>query len=94
MVWGTGESLPYPYREIQRKERWEKIEDSRYSRYGKVKGKGGDIEIFKERLGGRQMAEVARFRLENEIRKRIYWEGEEKRACRLYEGKRETWEHV
>lgn len=40
MVWGTGESLPYPYREIQRKERWEKIEDSRYSRYGKVKGKG------------------------------------------------------
>lgn len=60
----------------------------------KLKGRGVIPKYLKKDWGEGRWQRVARFRLENEIRKRIYWEGEEKRACRLYEGKKETWEHV
>lgn len=71
-----------------------KIEDSWYSRwYEKVKGKGIP-KYLKKDWGKGRWQRVARFKLGNEMRKGIYWEEEEKRACRLCEGKGETWEHV
>lgn len=35
---------------------------------------------------------IIRFRLGNKMREEWYWKGEEKRRCRLCEGKEESWE--
>lgn len=37
---------------------------------------------------------VIRFRLGNEMRQGEYWEGVDKRTCRLCGSEEETWEHV
>jgi len=69
-------------KEKQRKERWGKIRDSRYSKwYGKVKG-GGIPEYLKKGWGESRWQRVARFRLGNEMREGKYWEEEEKRTYR------------
>lgn len=49
-----------------------------------------DIGVFKERID-----EMARFRLENEMRKGKYWEERKNRFCRLCEKiEKEMWEHM
>lgn len=37
---------------------------------------------------------IARFRLGSEMREGRYWEGEEKRKCRICSWAEESWEHV
>jgi len=75
-------------KEKQRKERWGKIRESRYSKwYGKVKGKGIP-EYLKKDWGESRWQRVARFRLGNEVKEGKYWEEEEKRKCWLCGGGR------
>jgi len=75
-------------KEKQRKERWGKIRESRYSKwYGKVKGKGIP-EYLKKDWGESRWQRVARFRLGNEVKEGKYWEEEEKGKCRLCGGGR------
>ncbi|XP_068993226.1 golgin subfamily A member 6-like protein 24 [Neodiprion pinetum] len=81
-------------REEQRKERWEKIRESRYNRwYRLVKGEGIPGYLGKGWEESRWIR-VARFRLGSEMKEARYWEEEEKRRCRVCGGEEETWEHV
>lgn len=91
--WGF-EKIIESEKELQRRERWERIRESRYNKwYGEVKGEGIP-GYLKKGWGENRWKRVARYRLGNEIRDSRYWEGEEKRKCRVCEGDRETWEHV
>lgn len=40
------------------------------------------------------MTLIARFRLGSEMKEGRYWEGEEKRRCRICGWAKESWEHV
>lgn len=40
------------------------------------------------------MIKIARFRLGSEMKEGRYWEGEEKRRCRLYGWELESWKYV
>ncbi|XP_025993782.2 uncharacterized protein LOC113004505 [Solenopsis invicta] len=91
---GVWEEVERKEREMQERERWERIRSSRYNRwYGEVKGKGLP-EYLKKGWGESRWRRVARFRLGNEIRERMYWGGEEEKGCRLCGGGIESWEHV
>jgi len=81
-------------KEKQRRERREKIERSKFNRwYKEVKGKGIP-EYLKKGWGESRWKRVARFRLGSEMREGRYWEGEERRKCRLCGYEEESWEHV
>lgn len=47
-------------------------------------------KILEERVGG----EMAKFKLGNEMKGGRYWEGKEKKRCKICNGEKETWEHV
>ncbi|XP_071581079.1 uncharacterized protein [Temnothorax nylanderi] len=81
-------------KETQRKERWEKIEKSDYNRWYKVIKGEGIPGYLKKGWGESRWRRVARFRLGSEMRESRYWEGEEKKKCRMCEYREETWEHV
>jgi len=81
-------------KEKQRRERREKIERSKFNRwYKEVKGEGIP-EYLKKGWGESRWKRVARFRLGSEMREGRYWEGEERRKCRLCGYEEESWEHV
>jgi len=75
-------------------ERREKIDTSKYNRWYKYVNGEGVPEYLKKGWGESRWKGVARFRLGCSIKGRKYWEGEEKRKCRLYEREEETWEHI
>ncbi|XP_071568694.1 uncharacterized protein [Temnothorax nylanderi] len=81
-------------KETQRKERWEKIEKSDYNRWYKVIKGEGIPGYLKKGWGESRWRRVARFRLGSEMRESRYWEGEERKKCRMCEYRKETWEHV
>lgn len=83
-------------KELQRRERWERINESKYNRwYREVKGEGIP-GYLKKGWGENRWRRVARFRLgcKEGMRGGRYWEGQEKVSCRLCGGEKETWEHV
>lgn len=49
---------------------------------------------MKKGWGENRWKRVARFRLGSSVKGRMYWEGEEKRKCRLCESEEEIWEHI
>jgi len=70
-IGGFGE-IENKEREVQRRERWEKIEDSRYNKWYKgVKG-GGVPGYLKKGWGESRWSRVARFRLGGEMRESNY----------------------
>jgi len=76
-------------REKQRRKRKERIEESKYNKWGE--GVPGDL---KKGWGESRWKRVARFRLGSEVKKGRYWEDEERRKCRLCENEEETWKYV
>lgn len=81
-------------REIQRRERRERIEGARYNRwYKEIKGEGIP-SYLKKGWGESRWRRVARFRLGGEVRESRYWEEEERKIYRLCGEGDETWEHV
>lgn len=91
MVQGNG-------RERARKAKERKVGENRgrskYNRwYRKVK-EDGIPGYLRKGWGESRWNRVARFRLENEIGKRKYWNGEGERFCRLCGEGIELWEHV
>lgn len=81
-------------RERQRPERWKKIRESRYNSWYKEVKEEGIPGSLKKGWGESRWKRVARYRLGNEVKRRWYWEEEDKRLCRLCGGEVETWEHV
>jgi len=80
--------------ERQKEERWERIRKARFSKwYGWVKGEGIP-EYLEKGWGENRWKRVARCRLGNETLEGRYWEGEERRMCRLCGGEIESWEHL
>lgn len=79
-------------KELQRRERWERINESKYNRwYREVKEK--EIPGYlKKGWGENRWRRAARFRLGCEVRGGRYWEGQEKVSYRLYGGEKETWD--
>lgn len=69
-------------REMQREERWSKIIEAKYNKYGVIKGDGGPEYLKKRRRKNRWMR-VAQFRLGGEMKGNKYWEKIEKRSCRV-----------
>lgn len=64
----------------QRKERWEKIKESKYNRwYKEVKGERIP-RYLKKGWGESRWRKVARFRLGSEVRVSKYWEEKEKKG--------------
>jgi len=81
-------------KEKQRRERKERIEKSKSNRwYKEVKGEGVP-GYLKKGWGESRWKRIARFRLGNEMREGRYWEGEERKKCRLCGNEEESWEHV
>ncbi|KMQ86810.1 hypothetical protein RF55_14109 [Lasius niger] len=81
-------------KELQKKERREKIENSNYNK-GYVRIKSEEIpEYLKKGWSEERWKRIARFRLGNEMKESQYWEEEEGSKCRICERERETWEHV
>jgi len=79
---------------MQRAERWRRIEKSKYNKwYGRIK-KDGVPEYLRKGWGESRCQRVARFRLGNEMREGKYWEGENKRRCRMCGLGHEDWRHV
>lgn len=75
-----GEELIKREKDKQRKERWEKIGDSKYNKwYGRVK-REGIPEYLKKNWEEERWQRIARYRLGGAIRGRRYWE-EEVVAC-------------
>lgn len=65
-------------REMQRRERWERINNSEFNTWYKVI-KGKRIPGYlKKGWGKSRWSRRARYRLGNEMREGRYWEGEEK----------------
>jgi len=54
----------------------------------------GIPEYLEKGWGENRWRRVARFRLGNEMREGKYWEGEERRSCRICGDRLELWEHV
>ncbi|EZA50916.1 hypothetical protein X777_10743, partial [Ooceraea biroi] len=81
-------------KEIQRKERGEKIGESRYNAWYKRVKCEGIPGYLKKGWGESRWRRVARFRLGNEMRGGRYWEIDEERKCRLCGMELETWEHI
>src|SRR5580765_4268653 len=80
--------------EIDREERWERIENSSYNvHYKGIKGRGIP-GYLKKGWGESRWQRVAKFRLGNGMRGNSYWKSEEEKRCRMCGGERETWEHV
>jgi hypothetical protein len=78
----------------QRKERWERIGESKYNRwYKEIKGEGIP-EYLKKGWGESRWGRIARFRMGGEMRESRYWEKGEEKICKLCGNKEETWEHV
>nr|XP_034194028.1 uncharacterized protein LOC117610568 [Osmia lignaria] len=80
--------------QLQERERWQKIRDSKYNKWYKVIKKPGTPRYLEEGRKQKRWRRIARFRLGNEVNKAKYWEKEEKRRCRVCGWERETWEHV
>ncbi|XP_070526501.1 golgin subfamily A member 6-like protein 1 [Cardiocondyla obscurior] len=81
-------------KEMQRKERKEKIIESRFNKFYKRIKKEGVPEYLKKGWKEERWMRMARFRLGNEIKGYRYWKNEEGRKCRMCGEKKETWEHV
>ena len=77
-------------KERQRKERWEKIRDSRHNTWYKQIKEEGIPEYLRKGWTESRWNRVARFRLGNEMREGRYWEGEEKRKCRVCGGRKKN----
>ena len=78
------------YGEIERRGRekdagqtWEKIMESRYNRWYKWTRVEGFPEYLRKGGGKARWRRIARFRLGSEIREGRYWEGLQKRLCRV-----------
>lgn len=69
---GLGGRLVTADKERQRREKWERINGSKYNRW-KGEGRGGAGKL-KEGMGESKWKRVARFRLGNEMRGSRYWE--------------------
>jgi len=54
----------------------------------------GIPEYLKKGWGESRWRRVIRYKLGNEMRKSVYWEGEDKRMCRVCRYEEDTWEHV
>jgi len=54
----------------------------------------GTPKYLRERKKEKRMRRIARFRLENEMKERKYWEEGEKRRCRICGWKEKTWKRV
>jgi len=89
-----GEVLFEREKELQRMESWEKIVNSKYNKWYKYVKSEGVPGYLKKGWGESRWKRVARFRLGSNVKGRKYWEGEEKRKCRLCEREEETWEHI
>ncbi|KAL6416732.1 hypothetical protein ACFW04_013190 [Cataglyphis niger] len=80
-------------REMDEKERWERIEESRYnSLYREIKG-SGIPEYLRRDWGESRWQRMARYRLEWN-QGNWYWKEEEDKKCRLCGREEEVWEHV
>lgn len=79
--------------EMQQQEKFERVQKSKWNRYKEMRVLGIPKYLKEKRKEGR-MIRVARFRLESEMREGRYWEGEERRRCRICGWAEETLEHV
>lgn len=77
------ESLEIREKLKQKQERDEKIADSGYNRWYKRIRKNGIPDYLKKGWEETRWSRIARFRLGNEIRERLYWKKEENRRCRI-----------
>ena len=89
------------YGEIERRCRekdegkpWERIMESRCNRWYKWTRGEGFPEYLRKGWGESRWRKIAMFRLGSEMREGRYWEGTEKRVCRVCGEEEETWEHV
>lgn len=73
-------------REMQRLERWQRIRDSKYSKWYKEIKEEGIPEYLRKGWGESRWRRVMRFRLGNEIKESNYWKVEVKRVCRMFGG--------
>lgn len=79
---------------MQRMERWEKINNSKYNRWYKyIKGEAVP-GYLKKAWGESRGKRVVRFRLGSSVKGKKYWKREEKKKCRLCVREEETWEHI
>jgi len=67
---------------MQREENFRRIRERRFSIVWMDK-RGRDSKISREGWRENRWRRVTQFRLGNEMRERRYWEGEEKRLCKL-----------
>lgn len=90
---GGFEKVMEKEKERQKIERWDMIRNLSYNKwYNEIKGEGIP-GYLKKGWGEDRWKRIAR-RLGNEVRESRYWEGEEKKRCRVCEGDIETWEHI
>lgn len=68
-------------KEVQRKEIWEKIENSKYNVLYKWIKEEGVPQYLKNGWRKSRWQRVARYRLGNEMRENKYWVREEERIC-------------
>ncbi|EZA52484.1 hypothetical protein X777_08600 [Ooceraea biroi] len=67
---------------------------SNYNKWYKIVKGEGIPGYLKKGWGESRWKRVARFRLGNEVKEGRYWEGEEKKRCRLCGMEKESWEHI
>lgn len=80
---GISERLVKVGKKLQRKERWEKINESTYNKWYEMIKNEGIPGYLKKNWGESRWRRLARFRLGNEVREGRYWLGEEDKLCRL-----------
>lgn len=80
-------------RNLQRKERWRKIRESRCNKWYKMVKVEGISGYMKKGWAESKWKRIARYRLGEEVKEETYWTREKERMCRMC-GKKETWKHV
>ncbi|XP_070530007.1 golgin subfamily A member 6-like protein 22 [Cardiocondyla obscurior] len=88
-----GKEIVVKDKELQRKERWEKIRMGKFNKdYGKIKEEGVP-EYLKKGWKEEKWQRVGRFRVGDDMRGNRYWEEIEKKSAGCLD-KEETWKHV